>query len=261
MAVKLLKETWNLPDLARDQACIKELTAQIVNSLSEHLEHQEETTDLTVTHAINEVIPKCEPQLEDLAKLPSAAVMFSSMEAYTRKDLWQKDTEGTAYLRHKAKTNLRPVSFWEWVLAHPEIPLVVTEGAKKVGAILTAGYVAIALPGIFNGYRQPKDEWGRSSALPSLIPQLEVLAEGGRDIYFAFDQDTKPKTIANVNTAITKTGKLLAKKGCKVKVITWSQPEKGVDDLIATHGEDAFHTAYNTAEDLETWLTRQSLSN
>jgi hypothetical protein len=158
----------------------------------------------------------------------------------------------------RLQDRLRPVSFWEWVLAHPEIPLVITEGAKKAGVILTAGYVAIALPGIFNGYRQPKDEWGRATALPSLIPQLEILAVGGRDIYFAFDQDSKPKTIANVNAAITKTGKLLAKKGCEVKVITWSQPEKGVDDLIAAHGEDAFHTAYNAAEDLETWLTRQS---
>ncbi|WP_158260630.1 plasmid replication protein, CyRepA1 family [Pleurocapsa sp. CCALA 161] len=178
--------------------------------------------------------------------------------------LWDKIAARYSLKRYHSPLALRlqdrlwPVSFWEWVLAHPEIPLVITEGAKKAGVILTAGYVAIALPGIFNGYRQPKDEWGRATALPSLIPQLEVLAESGRDIYFAFDQDTKPKTIANVNTAITKTGKLLAKKGCGVKVITWSQPEKGVDDLIATHGEDAFHTAYNAAEDLETWLTRQS---
>ncbi len=178
--------------------------------------------------------------------------------------IWDKIAARYGIKRYHSPLALRlqdrkqPVSFWEWILAHPEIPLVVTEGAKKAGAILTAGYVAIALPGIFNGYRQPKDEWGRATALPRLIPQLEILAEGGRDIYFAFDRDTKPKTIANVNTAITKTGKLLAKYGCGVKVITWSHPEKGVDDLIAAHGEDAFHTAYNAAISLETWLTTQS---
>lgn len=131
MAVKLLKETWNLPDLAKDKACVKELTAQIVNSLSEHLEHQEETTDLTVTHAISEVIPKCEPQLEDLAKLPSAAVMFSSMEACTRKDLWQKDTEGTAYLRHKAKTNLK--NYIEHYISTPgDITLLPWDEAQQI---------------------------------------------------------------------------------------------------------------------------------
>lgn len=131
MAVKLLKETWNLPDLAKDKACVKELTTQIVNNLSEHLEHQEETTDLTVTHAISEVIPKCEPQLEDLAKLPSAAVMFSSMEACTRKDLWQKDTEGTAYLRHKAKTNLK--NYIEHYISTPgDITLLPWDEAQQI---------------------------------------------------------------------------------------------------------------------------------
>ena len=131
MAVKLLKETWNLPDLAKDKACVKELTTQIVNSLSEHLEHQEETTNFTVTHAISEVIPKCEPQLEDLAKLPSAAVMFSSMEACTRKDLWQKDTEGTAYLQHKAKTNLK--NYIEHYISTPgDITLLPWDEAQQI---------------------------------------------------------------------------------------------------------------------------------
>ncbi len=178
--------------------------------------------------------------------------------------IWDRIAARYGIKRYHSPLTLRlqdrkqPVSFWEWILAHPEIPLVVTEGAKKAGAILTAGYVAIALPGIFNGYRQPKDEWGRVNALPRLIPQLEILARGGRDIYLAFDRDTKPKTIANVRTAIIKTGKLLASHGCAVKVISWSQPEKGVDDLIAARGENALITAYNAAESLETWLTRQS---
>ncbi|OWY60304.1 hypothetical protein B7486_69890, partial [cyanobacterium TDX16] len=43
--------------------------------------------------------------------------------------------------------------FWQWVLSHPEIPIVLVEGAKKAGCLLSLGYVAIALPGIFNGRR------------------------------------------------------------------------------------------------------------
>jgi hypothetical protein len=178
--------------------------------------------------------------------------------------VWDKIARRYGIKRYHSSLALRlsdrhqPISFWEWILKHPEIPLIITEGAKKAGAILTAGYVAIALPGIFNGYRQPKDEFGNVVALPRLIPQLEVLAAGGREFYFAFDRDTKPKTIANVKTAIAKTGKLLARFKCPVKVISWSHPEKGVDDLIAVRGVDAFNCAFNAARSLDNWLTWNS---
>ncbi len=152
-----------------------------------------------------------------------------------------------------------PVSFWEWIVTNPAIPLIITEGAKKAAALLSLGYVAIALPGIFNGYRQPKDEFGRQTGLAKLIPQLQVFATPGRTIYFAFDQDTKASTIANVNKAIAKTGKLFAKAEVNVKVIRWPEPAKGVDDLIVNHGVEAFHQAYNKALSLETWLVQSSV--
>lgn len=40
------------------------------------------------------------------------------------------------------------LGFWTWVMAHPEIPVCLTEGEKKAACLLTLGYVAIALPGI-----------------------------------------------------------------------------------------------------------------
>ncbi|MFM6202318.1 MAG: DUF3854 domain-containing protein, partial [Dolichospermum sp.] len=43
-------------------------------------------------------------------------------------------------------------SFWEWVKDHPQIPVTITEGAKKAAALLSCGIVAIGLPGINNGY-------------------------------------------------------------------------------------------------------------
>ena len=145
----------------------------------------------------------------------------------------------------------RPVSFWEWCLKTPELPLLVTEGAKKGGAILSAGYAAIALPGIWGGYRQPKDGFGNKIGKPRLIPQLEAFAREGREVIFCFDRDTKPKTIASVRKAILKTGKLLQQQGCKVSVVTWSYPEKGVDDLIAARGVECFHALYNARVSLE----------
>jgi hypothetical protein len=151
------------------------------------------------------------------------------------------------------------VDFWRWVISTPTIPIIITEGGKKAGVTITAGYIAIALPGIFNGYRQPKDEFGRKTGLAKLIPQLEVFATPGRTIYFAFDQDTKANTIANVNKAIAKTGQLFTKAGVDVKVIQWQEEAKGVDDLIVQYGAEAFDRAYDNAVSLETWLAQSSV--
>ena len=144
--------------------------------------------------------------------------------------------------------------FWSWLLAHPEVPICITEGAKKAGTLLSAGYAAIALPGINNGYRTPKDAHGNRTARPHLIPQLQLFAQPGREIYIVFDQDTRPSTVKAVNTAITKMGSLLSQNGCKVKVVTWNmQLGKGVDDLIAENGVISFTQAYNKAPSLEVW--------
>jgi Domain of unknown function (DUF3854) len=117
------------------------------------------------------------------------------------------------------------------VVNNSEVPLVITEGAKKAATLISLGYAAIALPGIFNGYRQPKDEFGRKTGLAKLIPQLQIFATPGRTVYFAFDRDTKASTVNNVNIAIAKTGKLFTKAGVDIKVICWQEFAKDVDDL------------------------------
>jgi hypothetical protein len=124
------------------------------------------------------------------------------------------------------------------VRENPSITLLITEGAKKAGSLLSAGYAAIALPGIYSGYRQLKDCHGKAIDLPYLIPQLLPFCGGGRDIVFCFDQDSNPKTIENVRRAIEKTGKLLGYKGCKVSVARWDKSYKGIDDFIAAKGEN-----------------------
>ncbi len=144
----------------------------------------------------------------------------------------------------------RAIGFWAWVINNPSIPLIITEGAKKAGCLITNSYVAIALPGIYGGYRQLKDNWGNKIGKPRLIPQLEIFAHRDREIIFAFDNDTKSKTIANVRTAIRVTGGLLASRGCKVTVVSWNSPEKGVDDLIVAKGVDFFSIFYNNRQPL-----------
>jgi hypothetical protein len=144
--------------------------------------------------------------------------------------------------------------FWQWLADNPSVPLCITEGAKKAGALLTAGYAAIALPGINNGYRTPKDEQGNLIGKSHLIPQLQKLATSGREIYLVFDQDTKPDTVKAVNAALRKMGYLLTQRGCSVKVITWNPAlGKGVDDLISQQGQQAFNEAYQKALPLDIW--------
>nr|WP_242037506.1 plasmid replication protein, CyRepA1 family [Coleofasciculus sp. FACHB-SPT9] len=135
--------------------------------------------------------------------------------------------------------------FWAWVLEN-NLPIVLTEGSKKAGSLLSAGYAAVGLPGIWNGRRV-------IGSIATLIPELQLFATEGRLIYFCFDHDTKPKTIAAVNSAIAKTGKLFVDAGCNVHVISWSAPEKGVDDFIIANGQAAFDEVYSKALPLQQW--------
>ncbi|XHU95850.1 MAG: DUF3854 domain-containing protein [cyanobacterium endosymbiont of Rhopalodia gibba] len=149
---------------------------------------------------------------------------------------------------------LPDLGFWQWVINHPSIPLCITEGAKKAGALLTAGYATIALPGINSGYRTPRDKLGNRIGKSHLIPQLEKLAISGRKIYIAFDQDSKPSSIKEVNSAIRKLGSLFTQAGCQVNVIVWLPKwGKGVDDFLAHKGLKTFNETYEKALSLETW--------
>jgi hypothetical protein len=141
-------------------------------------------------------------------------------------------------------------SFWQWVKDTPSLKITITEGAKKAASLLSAGHLAIALPGIRGGYRS---KINGVPCIPFLIPQLQVFAANGREIVFCFDNDTKLSTIADVNNAIAKTGKLLKRKGCKVSVIGWTIPYKGVDDLIYNLGEETYRKAFDRRQLLDNW--------
>lgn len=146
------------------------------------------------------------------------------------------------------------LGFWQWLMTHPEVPLIITEGAKKAGALLTAGYAAIALPGVHNGYRTPRNEAGQRIGKSQLIPALAKLAQGQRQIFIAFDQDHKPKTIQQVNIAIQRLGFLFSQQGCNVKILQWDHDHgKGVDDLIAAQGSGHLDRVIDQALPLESW--------
>jgi hypothetical protein len=146
-----------------------------------------------------------------------------------------------------------PGGFWHWVWRH-NVPVTIVEGVKKAGALLTAGYAAIAIPGVNAGYRTPQDEYGNAIGKPSLIPDLKHFATQGRQVNICFDQDNKPETVQRVRTAISRMGRLLVNEDCSLRVIDLPLgAEKGVDDFIVAHGQPAFDALYNTAVALELW--------
>ncbi len=154
--------------------------------------------------------------------------------------------------------------FWQWLLDNPHLPTIITEGAKKTGCLLTAGYITVGLPGIFNGYRVPKDDQGNKIGNPFLIPELQLLAANGREMSICFDNDVKPNTAKNVRIATQTLARLFKEQGCPTSFITWTGPEKGVDDLIISRGVEYFDELYQSRRNplsiYQAIKERQSLS-
>ncbi|MGB3758821.1 MAG: DUF3854 domain-containing protein [Rivularia sp. (in: cyanobacteria)] len=133
----------------------------------------------------------------------------------------------------RLRDRLHPLNFWEWVVAHPEIPIILCEGEKKAAALLSLGFVAIALPGIWNG------RVGRKDFDERLHPDLLPLAQPGRKFQILFDHETKFKTRWAVFQATIRTGKAVEAVGSQCEVITLPGPEKGVDDFASARKKDA----------------------
>ena len=141
-------------------------------------------------------------------------------------------------------------SFWQWVKDNPAVPIIITEGAKKTASLLSYGYAARGLPGIYSGYRS-KDGEGIELVHKQLIPQLEAFCPQGREFVFCFDNDNKPTTRHNVRKAIANTGRLMELQGCKVTVMTWTGTAKGIDDVIIGNGETSLDRIYSARRSLE----------
>jgi hypothetical protein len=139
--------------------------------------------------------------------------------------------------------------FWAWVKAHPELPIIITEGGKKALCLLSHGYIAIALTGCW-GAIQAKDSKGARLPQSRLIVDLVPFAVEGRPITIALDIDLKPKTRRDVWQATGATSWLLRQAGCIVTIARWDNAGgkcKGVDDLIVNCGIGAWEQALATA--------------
>jgi putative DNA primase/helicase len=141
-------------------------------------------------------------------------------------------------------------NFWEWVLDHPEIPIIITEGEKKALAGLFAGYALISLPGIDCGYKSISNNDDGSGGRLELIPDLKAIATGGRKVYVAFDRDSNPKTVKRVQQARRKLAHLFAEAGSETFSIKWPEHYKGLDDFIFGAGQEELNKAIESSQNI-----------
>ncbi|MBW4448140.1 MAG: DUF3854 domain-containing protein [Spirirestis rafaelensis WJT71-NPBG6] len=166
-------------------------------------------------------------------------------------------------LSSRLTDRLHPLLFWEWVIRHPEIPIILCEGEKKAACLLSLGFVAIALPGIWNGRVGKKDLDER------LHPDLLPLAQPGRKFIILFDYETNPKTRWSVFQATLRTGKAIEAALCVCEVAQLPGMEKGVDDFVVARGDDASALLTAIVDDAKTltdyqrsfYISHRGLSN
>lgn len=154
-------------------------------------------------------------------------------------------------------------SFWDFVAAHPEIPLVITEGGKKSLCLLSFGYVAISLYGVNGGYLTNERIGGEKirKLKPELISDLQRFVRLGRRVILAFDQDETAEKRSKVAAALTKFGGLLAAAGCDVEIASWNgQDGKGIDDLIIKCSVSAWEKSCSEAVSFAQWFLSYQLA-
>jgi hypothetical protein len=122
-------------------------------------------------------------------------------------------------------------SFWEWLKLNKNIPVVLTEGAKKSLASFSVGIPAISLYGC---------NCGVNSVTKHLKDALHTYLEG-RKVYICLDQDHKAKTRRTVKYATKKLCKAISWAGGSPYQVSWNYQEgKGLDDLLRNQGVDYF---------------------
>lgn len=152
---------------------------------------------------------------------------------------------------------------WGQVAASPEVEVVIGEGPGKALAIASLGYAAIGLPGVWNGRRVTRDNHGRLIR-EELVEPLQALAAPGRRVTILFDAERKPKTRHTVEQAALKTGALLQRAGCDVRIarlpLLEGADKTGADDLLVARGPEALAQVIEEAEPLDsaTWRHLQA---
>lgn len=153
--------------------------------------------------------------------------------------------------KNKYKTESAKVDegYWNFVHEH-NLPLVITEGSKKAMSLQSIGYPTLGLCGIWNGARKFEKRASNGEILQTehkLVPQLAKMPWQDRRVVFAFDQDSKPKTVKAVKSALSRLAWLLRAEGADTYFSSWTTQYKGIDDFHYAMGENAVHAVIEHA--------------
>ena len=151
----------------------------------------------------------------------------------------------TAKSRYDAILLDAPEIDWYHVASDVSIPLHITEGGKKAGALLSHGYTAIALCGV--------EMWHLKGNKQSLVPNLDLIEWKGRKVIILFDADSQ--TNDNVKRNIRNLGKELERRGALVYAVGWELSlGKGIDDVLVEHGKERLEYIMSTKQPYADWL-------
>ncbi len=145
--------------------------------------------------------------------------------------------------------------FWKWVEENPELLLIITEGTKKACSLISAGYPAIALNGVWGWGTNDRDMFGnvekdeRGKSLKTIHSDLEPFLDG-RELVLAFDLDTNPETVKYVEAAKSAFCRVIEDDGIKTTQLTW-RTGKGIDDYITAKGVKALDRIYTNRKEVK----------
>lgn len=130
-------------------------------------------------------------------------------------------------------------TFWDWFI-DTDLPLIITEGCKKAASLVSAGYPAIALNGVYGWGTNDRDVFGnvekddRNQNIKTLNPDLNRFISN-REVILAFDFDINPSTVEYVAKAKKQFIHKIFDIADKISELKWSA-SKGIDDLIVAKG-------------------------
>jgi hypothetical protein len=136
------------------------------------------------------------------------------------------------------------IGFWEWVISSG-CPVVPEEGEKKAAALISRGYAAIGLPGIYTGYRvtkkgdwvfhsDPKKDYQKAIER-ELHAALKPFDSKNRLVTIVFDYRAGDYSQSPEFKAASITAKLF--ENAVVNIAQLPGPQKGADDFIVAGGD------------------------
>lgn len=155
------------------------------------------------------------------------------------------------------------LEFWDWVISSG-CPVVITEGEKKAAALVSRGYAAFGLPGIYTGYRVTErgetvtkidgSQYQRATAR-ELHHALQPLDTAGREITIIFDYRVGDYSQSQEFKAANTLGKLF--KNAIAKIAKLPGPDKGVDDFLVAGGDIDAVVAEASQQVSEDWQLKK----